>query len=57
MILTSFVAKSLLAASLIVPAAVDRGVQWPLPQRGTAMAIDQKDAVVRPLVSSTTCAR
>jgi len=54
MILAAFVAKSLLAASLTVPVAVDRSVQWPLPERGTAMPFDQKDAAVGPLVSSAT---
>jgi hypothetical protein len=54
MILAALIAKSLLAASLIMPVAVDRGVQWPPPQAGTAMSVDQKDAVVRPLVSSAT---
>ena len=54
MILASLIAKSLLAASLVVPVSVDRGVQWPPPQRGTAMSVDQKDAAVRPLVSSAT---
>jgi hypothetical protein len=54
MILAAFVAKSLLAASLIVPVAIDRDVQWPPPARGAAMSVDQKDAAVRPLVSSAT---
>jgi hypothetical protein len=54
MILAAFSAKALLVASLIVPVAVDRAVQWPLPERGTAMSLDQKDAAVRPLVSSAT---
>ena len=54
MILATLVAKSLLAASLIVPVAVDRSVQWPPPERGTTMSVDQKDAAVRPLVSSAT---
>lgn len=54
MILSAFVAKSLLAAALIVPVAVDRSVQWPLPERGTAMPFDQKDTAVGPLVSSAT---
>jgi hypothetical protein len=54
MILAALVVKSLLAASLIVPVAVDRSVQWPPPERGTAMSIDQKDAAIRPLVSSAT---
>ena len=54
MILATLVAKSLLAASLIVPVAVDRSVQWPLVERGTTMSVDQKDAAVRPLVSSAT---
>jgi hypothetical protein len=54
MILATLVAKSLLAASLIVPIAVDRSVQWPLAERGTTMSVDQKDAAVRPLVSSAT---
>jgi hypothetical protein len=55
MILATLVAKSLLAASLIVPVAVDRSsVQWPPPERGSTMSVDQKDAAVRPLVSSAT---
>lgn len=54
MILTSFVAKSLLAASLIVPVAVDRSVQWPLPERGAAISVERKDAMVQPLISSAT---
>ena len=54
MILAIFVARSLVAASLIVPVAVDRSVQWPPPERGTTMSTDQKDAAVRPLVSSAT---
>ena len=54
MILASFVAKTILAASLLVPVAIDRSVQWPPPDRGTAMSVDQKDATVRPLVSSAT---
>jgi hypothetical protein len=29
-------------------------VQWPPPERGTATALDQKDAMVRPLVLSAT---
>jgi hypothetical protein len=54
MILTPLVAKAVLAGSLIVPVAIDRDVQWPPPERGTAMSVDQKDAAVRPLVSSAT---
>jgi hypothetical protein len=54
MILAAFVAKSLLAASLTVPVAVDRSVQWPPPERGTTLSVDQKDAAVRPLVMSAT---
>jgi hypothetical protein len=54
MILTAFIAKTLLAASLTVPAALDRSVQWPLPERGTAMSVDQKDAAIGPLVKSAT---
>lgn len=54
MILAAFVAGSLVAASLIVPAAIDRSVQWPPPERGTALSLDQKDAAVRPLVLSAT---
>jgi hypothetical protein len=54
MILAAFVAKTLLAASLIVPVAVDRSAQWPLPERGTAMSVDQKSAAIGPLVSSAT---
>ena len=53
MILATLV-KSLLAASLIVPVAVDHSVHWPPPERGTTMSVDQKDATVRPLVSSAT---
>ena len=54
MILAAFVAKLLLAASLTVPVAVDRTVQWPPPERGTMLSVDQKDAAVRPLVKSAT---
>jgi hypothetical protein len=54
MILAAIVARSILAASLIVPVAVDRAVQWPPPERGVVMSADQKDAAVRPLVSSAT---
>ncbi len=54
MILAALAAQSLLAASLIVPVAVDRAVQWPPPQRGTVLSVEQKDAAVRPLVSSAT---
>ncbi len=54
MILAAFVANSLLAASLIVPVAVDRSVQWPQPERGTVLSGEQKDATTRPLVSSAT---
>lgn len=54
MILAAIVAKALLAASLIVPVAVDHSVQWPQPERGTALSGEQKDASVRPLVSSAT---
>src|SRR4029079_12707478 len=43
MILASLVAKSILAASLLVPVAIDRSVQWPPPERGTAMSGEQKD--------------
>ena len=54
MILAALVAKTLLAASLTVPVAVDRSVQWPLPERGTTLSVDQKDAAIRPLVRSAT---
>lgn len=54
MILASLVAKSILAVSLLVPVAIDRSVQWPPPERGTAMPGDQKDATIRPLVTSAT---
>ena len=37
MILASLVAKSLLLL-IVVPVAVDRSVQWPPPERGTAMS-------------------
>ena len=54
MILTALIAQSLLAGSLAVPISVDRNVQWPLPERGTSMSVDQKRAAVTPLVSSAT---
>lgn len=54
MTLTTLTAAAMLAVSFIVPAAVDRGVVWPLPERGAAIATDQKDAQTRPLVSSAT---
>jgi hypothetical protein len=54
MILAALIAQSLLAASLAVPISVDRGVQWPPPERGTSMSVDQKSAAVMPLVSSAT---
>lgn len=54
MILSSLVAKGLLAVSLIVPAAVDRNMQWPQRDRGALMSGEQKDAAMRPLVSSAT---
>ena len=54
MILAALAAKVLLAASLTVPVAVDHNVQWPPPGRGSALSGDQKDAAVRPLVSSAT---
>ena len=38
MILAAFVATALLAASLLVPVAVDRSVPWPPPERGTDAA-------------------
>jgi hypothetical protein len=50
----SLIAKTLLAASLIVPVAIDRSVSWPLPEQGTAMPFTQKEAAVAPLVSSAT---
>jgi hypothetical protein len=54
MLLAVLVAKTLWAASLAVPVAVDRSVQWPLPERGTTLSVDQKDAAIRPLVKSAT---
>ena len=54
MILASLVAKSALGLVLIAPVAVDRNVQWPPPERGASMSFDQKDAAIRPLVSSAT---
>jgi hypothetical protein len=52
--LAAWAAKSLVAASLIVPVAIDRGVSWHLPEAGTALQFDQKDAAVETLVSSAT---
>ena len=54
MIFAALIAQTLWAASLTVPVAVDRSVQWPLPERGTTMPVDQKDAAIRPLVKSAT---
>ena len=54
MILASVVAKSALALVLIAPVAVDPHGQWPPPERGASMSFDQKDATIRPLVSSAT---
>lgn len=54
MILAALAAAQFLATSPAMPVAVDRGVTWPLPERGTAMPADQKDATVKPLVSSAT---
>jgi hypothetical protein len=54
MTLTTLAAAAAFAASLIVPAAVDRSVVWPLPERGAAIPAEKKDAMVRPLVSSAT---
>ena len=54
MALIAFVAKAVVAASLLVPAAVDRGVSWPPPERGSTVPAEQKDALMRPLVSSAT---
>jgi hypothetical protein len=54
MILTALMAQSLLAGSLAMPISVDRNVQWPLPERGTSLSVDQKSAAVTPLVSSAT---
>jgi hypothetical protein len=54
MILATLIAKTLLVTSLVVPVAVDRSVQWPLPEPGTAMPGEQKDAAMRPLVTSAT---
>ena len=52
--LAAWVAKSLVAASLIVPVAIDRSVSWPLPDAGTALPFTKKDAAVATLVSSAT---
>ena len=54
MILGSLVAKSALTLALIAPAAVDPHVQWPPPERGSSIPLEQKDAAIRPLVSSAT---
>ena len=54
MTLTTLAAAAILSATLIVPAAVDRSVVWPLPERGAAVPVEKKDAMVRPLVSSAT---
>ena len=54
MALTAVVAKALVAASLLTPAAVDRSVSWPPPERGTTVPAEQKDAVMKPLESSAT---
>ena len=44
-----------LSVSMIVPVAVDRGEAYsPVPRRDVHMSIQQKRAMVRPLVSSTT---
>jgi hypothetical protein len=52
--LAAWVAKSLVAASLVVPVAIDRGPSWPTPEAGTALSLDKKDAAVETLVSSAT---
>jgi hypothetical protein len=54
MTVTLFLAKAIVAGSLLVPAAVDRSVSWPPPDRGAAVPAEQKDALLRPLVSSAT---
>lgn len=54
MALVAFIAKAAVAASLLVPVAVDRNVSWPPPERGSTLPAEQKDAVMRPLVSSAT---
>jgi hypothetical protein len=52
--LAAWVAKSLVAASLVVPVALDRGTSWPLPETGTALPLNKKNAADEPLVSSAT---
>ena len=54
MILAALLTKSLLAAALTVPVSVDRSAQWPPLERGATLSVAQKDAAVRPLVSSAT---
>jgi hypothetical protein len=54
MALATLVAEMVLAGSLILPVAVDRSVQWPLPAPGMALPAEQKAAAIRPLVSSAT---
>jgi hypothetical protein len=54
MTFTLFLAKAVVAGSLLIPAAVDRSVSWPPPDRGAAVPAEQKDALLRPLVSSAT---
>jgi hypothetical protein len=54
MALAAFAAKAIVAASLLVPAAVDRSVSWPPPELGSTVPAEQKDALMRPLVSSAT---
>lgn len=54
MSLTALAAKSFVIAWLAMPAAVDRSVSWPPPQQGITLSSEQKDAAMRPLVSSAT---
>lgn len=52
--LAAWFAKSLVAASLVVPVAVDRSTSWPLPEPGTALPLNKKDGAVETLVLSAT---
>jgi hypothetical protein len=52
--LAAWVAKSLMAAWLIAPVAIDRSTSWPLPEAGTALPLDKKGATVENLVASAT---
>jgi hypothetical protein len=45
---------ALLAASLIVPTAIDSGALSALPNQGPALSSHQKRAVLAPLISSAT---